>query len=1372
MKQLHIRGIVLFLCLYLFHFSKAQSVERKLKVDKTVSNYTMNAVLKTPSFIGFKQGANLPSSGAKATVQNLFGLGSQHSLQLISATKLPQGILVEKYKDYFKGIVVEHSAYNVVSKNGVIQSVFAEAYAIDDAESVTPQYSTENAKAKAVGFVHAEKYAWEAVDEDKKLYPGNVYMQQQLEALKQQYTPKAELVIAKDVFGTKEAKLAYKFDILAVQPLSRYLVYVDALTGKILVSDAVIKHANKNRVDPKPDSLKFIPNFQYYHLATNDQIRRFPPRTLASVLGTAHTRYAGVRQIYTTKIHVPLTGGQDPNNPSLPLTYSGVDPRLPVTNDDVYILKDDTRGGGIETYDLNGVGGAPISLPDQVYQQALAFVDRDNDWKDEADNGLVTHEDHIRGATHDGSNGANEAFNDDIALDAHWGASVVYDYWKQIHNRLSYDNKNTSIRSYVHYGPAYDNAFWNGSVMTYGDGSGTINPIGGFRPLTSLDVCGHEIGHGVCSFTADLVYQGESGAMNEALSDIWAANIEHFAKTKIDATLQYQEFQIGEQIAADNIGLRRMDNPKAYSNPDTYGGVNWQDPNCTPTLANDECGVHNNSGVLNHWYYLLVKGPKSTTGLPTYTDDGIADNGSTENAGNNYGALPEFIGLDFAKAEQIAYLMELSLTPNATYADARVAAINAAKALYGACSQEEKSTTDAWFAVGVGAAWSGCTAPTLEIDLVNTTVQEGSGECGTYTEYPIGITLTVPQGTTTTINVTVDPSSTAEPHDYQLTTNSITYAAGETGIKPLMLRVFNDDMVEGDETVVLHITSSGGAVKDTTITFTIKDDDVAPKLGGVFTLLNENFDEATDDVLPAGWGIKNNTNPSGGAWTVAQPTGAATKHAYVYPVSLLTGNPATDAILKRTVTYDSNTPSDVILRTPLIDARGFDSVRLHFLWSAGGEAACSPACDYGEVVYSLDGINFQRFSTDSTGGGDPSVPLYLSPYPKDSTYSGILGKVVSNRQFYLGFRWINDANGTTGLASISIDSVIVSGIGRKIESDSLSAVTTSVHVEPGAPVYFYSRNDKGLLSSIVDANLDLGCVNDTLIQAGNGTVPFKTTKRTRKVHQIAPSQNSSATYTLTLFYTAAEVSGFTVPPSQLQILKSNAADIDQSTGSNSVTVTPTFIDSSGQGFYGYRATFNGFSKFALVEPLATPLAVTCLDFKAAKGTDNVALTWKVGSDVQGSRYVVERSSDGVAFNAIGTVPSNGGGQYAYADKEIAGLRTAYYRVKEVAAGGDVHYLCTVLYVPFDGHNLLTIGNVFPNPGKGEAVVSITSTEARKLRIEYVNAAGQIMKWQNEQLPAGASRVNLNMRSLAAGSYLLRFKDEDGKLVNTQQFIRQ
>jgi len=1368
--------MALFLSLLCGYLSYAQSIEQKLKADKRIGEFIVDPVLRTPSLINFQPAANVPDANSKTVIQQLFNLTGKHELRLVASTEVKGNIKVDKYKSFFNGIKVEHSAYNVISKNGVVYSITAESYPLNDAFAIVPQLPFETAKAKALDFVRATKYVWEALEEDKRLYPGNVYMQRQIEALRQTYLPKQELVIAKDVYGTKGARLAYRLDIFAVQPLSHYVIYVDAINGKILLRDAVIKHVDTEKVHAKPDSLYYIPNFQYYNLAQKGQIRYSPPKPFASVQGTGLTRYAGVRQIFTKKITVPVGQTvQDPNNPDAMLTYSGVDPRIPVTGEDVYVLIDDTRGGGIETYDCNAVGGVPLSLP-QIQATALAFVDRDNNWKDEPDQGLATREDLIRGnPARDGSNGATEATNDDIAIDAHWGAGVVYDYWKNIHNRLSFDNKNTAIKSYVHYGPAYDNAFWNGSSMTYGDGSGTaVNS--GFRPLVSLDVCGHEIGHGVCTFTSDLVYESESGAMNEGLSDIWAAAVERYANLKVDASLPYQYFQIGEQISADNIGLRRMDNPKAKTDPDTYGGRYWQNPDCVPNLANDQCGVHTNSGVLNKWFYLMVQGPKTTTGSPAYTDDGIADKPRTtsagtdwvENAGNNYGALTGFLGIGFDKAEQITYLMELALTPNAKFAEARAASIAAAKVLYGPCSQEEITVTDAWFGVNVGAAWAGCTAPTLSVNILDTIVNEGSGACGAFTEVVVGVNLIFAQSTPTTVNFTL--GGTAEAHDYSLSASSVTFNAGETGNKVLRLRIFHDDMVEGDETIILNATSSFAGFNFSK-TIVVQDDDVLPKIGNTFTILTENFESTPNDALPSGWGKVNKTNPSGAEWNVRSPQPSTlqwtTKRAYIYNPNLVVIDPKSQPI------YDPNVGAQVILRTPMIDARGLDSIRLRFIWSAGGEGACSPACDYGEVVYSFDGVNFNRFDVDTSGGRarTASEPLYLSQ--TDSTYNELLPRVVSNRQFYLGFKWVNDELATISPNSITIDNISVTGQGRKVESDSTSTVTTPVKVEPGNPVYFYSEEDKGLLSRMIDASADLGCVKDTLIQTGNGTVPYAGGRRTRKVHEITPSQNSNATYTLTLYYTISELAGFSVSPSQLRILKSNAANIDNSVGANSVVVTPSeVIDSSSQGFYGFTATFNGFSKFALVEPVLAPLPVNCLDFRASKGSSEVSLSWKVSGEGIGTVYQIERSTDGNSYEKVGSLNATNAGNYQFTDRSIAGLRSAYYRVRAIEANGASRYLCTVLQVNFDGRNIFTIGDIYPNPGKGQVIVNISSGTARKLRIEYINAVGQMVNTQQVQVAAGASQVPLNAQALAAGSYRIQFWDEEGRIVNSQQLIKQ
>lgn len=281
---------------------------------------------------------------------------------------------------------------------------------------------------------------------------------------------------------------------------------------------------------------------------------------------------------------------------------------------------------------------------------------------------------------------------DEYATDAHWGAEMTLDYYYTKYGRKSIDNNNFAIKSYVHYGNNVFNAYWDGSRMLYGDGSPTTN---GGKPLTAIDVCGHEITHGLTTKTANLVYQREPGALNEGFSDIFGNTIERWARpTKASWTL-------GEDF---NYVIRDMSNPNAYRQPDTYKGTYWKDATTTGCAVpgqttNDYCGVHTNSGVLNFWYYLLVTGGSGTN------DNGFAYNVSG-------------IGLD--KAGAIAYrTLTTYLTSTSTYANTRTYSLQAAADLYGAGSNEVTQVTNAWNAVGVGGGTSPAGLMAAAVDNVS-----------------------------------------------------------------------------------------------------------------------------------------------------------------------------------------------------------------------------------------------------------------------------------------------------------------------------------------------------------------------------------------------------------------------------------------------------------------------------------------------------------------------------------------------------------------------------------------------------------------------------------------------------------------------------
>ncbi|WP_130734749.1 M4 family metallopeptidase [Flavobacterium sp. J27] len=321
-----------------------------------------------------------------------------------------------------------------------------------------------------------------------------------------------------------------------------------------------------------------------------------------------------------------------------------------------YLLRDETRGLGIFTFNCQNTNNF----------QNVDFTDNDNIWS---------------AAEYD------NAAKDNGALDAHWGAEKTYDFWFTTFGRNSFDDNGGTIRNYVHYGTDYNNAGWNGFAMTYGDGTS-------FDILTAIDVCGHEIGHAVCTYTANLVYQNESGAMNEGFSDIWGACVEHYGKTgSLTNPISNSVWLIGEDISSSY--LRSMQDPNSTNDPDTYQGTHWY------TGSGDNGGVHTNSGVMNHWFYILTMGESDTNNAPTPTAYSVT-------------------GIGIEKAAEIAYLAERDyLTPNATYLDARNATITVANSLYCANSPEAIAVTNAWFAVNVGGEYIAATDD-VAIQSINT----------------------------------------------------------------------------------------------------------------------------------------------------------------------------------------------------------------------------------------------------------------------------------------------------------------------------------------------------------------------------------------------------------------------------------------------------------------------------------------------------------------------------------------------------------------------------------------------------------------------------------------------------------------------------
>ncbi|MFF3208580.1 M4 family metallopeptidase [Streptomyces sp. NPDC002962] len=333
--------------------------------------------------------------------------------------------------------------------------------------------------------------------------------------------------------------------------------------------------------------------------------------------------------------------------------YSGTVTIGTTLSGSTYQLNDTTRGTH-KTYSLNnGTSGT-----------GTLMTDADDTW-----------------GTGSGSN------TQTAGVDAHFGAQTTWDFYKNTFGRSGIKNDGVAAYSRVHYSTAYVNAFWDDDCfcMTYGDGTGSTHA------LTSLDVAGHEMSHGVTSNTANLNYTGESGGLNEATSDIFGTGVEFYANNSSDVG----DYLIGEKIDINGDGtpLRYMDEPdKDGGSADSwYSGVGNLD-------------VHYSSGPANHMFYLLSEGSGSKT-----------INGVTYNSPTSDGVAVAGIGR--AAALQIWYkALTTYMTSSTNYAGARTAALSAATALYGSSSTQYAGVGNAFAGINVG---SHITVPSTGVSVTN-----------------------------------------------------------------------------------------------------------------------------------------------------------------------------------------------------------------------------------------------------------------------------------------------------------------------------------------------------------------------------------------------------------------------------------------------------------------------------------------------------------------------------------------------------------------------------------------------------------------------------------------------------------------------------
>lgn len=588
----------------------------------------------------------------------------------------------QKYKgiDVYGGIIILHK------NNEDIQSINGKFYG-DIQLDILPEISEKDAFELAKNEIDAEIYSWE-VDSKNELK-------------KYQIAPVGEQIILpiNENNDKPDFKLCYKFEIKAVSPYSINEVFVDAKSGKIINNISKINYDNGTATTMysgvKTITTENISGTYYLHDLSR-KVYTYDMRN-GTNYGEAY-EFTDADNNWNEQEYT--LSSITVNNLATDWWYASVADEKP----DIFIKIYDGDANLVKEtmYFDNTFAPFTFNINMKLNNPPYTFELWDYDAVGSNDYGGIYSINLSSGSNSFSGSGNSGNYNiiaqGNPALDAHWAGMKVYDYFQSKFSRNSYDNAGAAIYSFVHFNAGFDNAYWNGTCMTFGDGGNA------FSPLSCLDVFGHEFGHAVVGNNGGggLNYQSESGALNESFADIFGTCLEFYAKPST------ANWTIGEDITLlSPYYLRSLSNPNQglAPTPDTYNGVLWADIN---NLESDHGGVHTNSGVMNYWFYLLCQGGSGT---------------------NDIGSSYSVSGIGMAKAEQITYRnLIYYLTPTATYYDAMMGSIQATEDLYGAGSTEYWAVKDAWYAVGLGNTSANvyCDGTTF-LESESGSVTDGSG---------------------------------------------------------------------------------------------------------------------------------------------------------------------------------------------------------------------------------------------------------------------------------------------------------------------------------------------------------------------------------------------------------------------------------------------------------------------------------------------------------------------------------------------------------------------------------------------------------------------------------------------------------------------
>lgn len=623
-----------------------------------------------------------------------------------------------------------------------------------------------------------------------------------------------------------------------------------------------------------------------------------------------------------------------------------------------------------------------------------------------------------------------------------------------------------------------------------------------------------------------------------------------------------------------------------------------------------------------------------------------------------------------------------------------------------------------------------------------------TASCPNYTD--VKLFLNIEDKATSAATLTVSTTGTAtKVADYEIINPVISIAAGDS-YKEITVRIFDDAVAEGNETIIISYSISGSGVvasasQPQQFTINILDDDNVTISQNSKTIYTEDFG-TTGATVPTGWSQSYYGDAPTNKWTVSGNAGITGQSLHI------TNNTTT-----KPFTYTVTKTSYPVAQTPIITAGSYKKINLSFNYKVAGEQDADGLWDYGKVMISTA-------DAPASFSDIPSSPKLVGTYNSATgnvtTVTGSVSTAIpynlyNGGNFYLNYYWENDDNSGTQ-PPLAIDDILVTGSHTKIESQ--LGHSKEINLAATSQNFIVSKEDEEIIAAVNKSSASIACLNASIAQTGTGQVDVNVNgsifKRSEKVIKMSPASVSTATYDITIYFTTSELAGWS-DINQLQVLKvqDGVSLTSVLNSSNATLYLPVISDKrADDGYASFTVSATGFSQFMLVEKSAT-LPLQLLNFTVTGTGAGASLAWSTASEYNNKGFTIEKSLDGINFSAIGFVAGKGqttpgNFDYSYLDNNLQKGITYYYRLLQTDLNGNIAY-SSLQTLRLSGENTSLI--VYPNPVK--TVAHLITDKAISAALNLITINGKTVWSQAKKTITG--NIDVPVANLPAGVYLLQ-----------------